>query len=222
MSRRVLLASVGAACAATTVGMSLLFAQDQPKSAAPEGSAIPSSPEHAVLAHDVGVWTAQVKMWMEPGAEPQESVGREVNRMMGGLWLVSDFRGSIGGEEFQGHGIYGFDPIRKLYTGYWFDSMNPVSMPLEGSYDAASQTLTMNGEAHMPGQDEGMKVKTVSRMREDGTRHFEYFGEFPGSPELVKMMEITYKKLSDEPLPADASRKGVRKKGADKQSEPGK
>ena len=60
--------------------------------------------EHKVLAEEAGTWDATVKTFMAgPSAPPTISKGTETNRLMtGGLWLLSDFSGDIGGEIARG------------------------------------------------------------------------------------------------------------------------
>ena len=73
--------------------------------------------QHEVLKQDVGVWDAEMKLWMAPGQEPMTSKGVERNRMMGGLWLISSFTVDLGGETFQGRGQFGYDSKKGKYIG---------------------------------------------------------------------------------------------------------
>jgi hypothetical protein len=42
---------------------------------------------------------------------------------LGGFYLIADYEQSIDGRpNFQGHGVYGWDPRGRCYTLHWFDS----------------------------------------------------------------------------------------------------
>lgn len=197
--RRVTAGSVGALLIA---GLSALFAGAvEPRQDAEYPIAKPG-PEHEVLKDDVGVWEAEVKTFMPGSDEPMVSKGQETNRLLGGLWLVSDFRGEFGGQAFRGHGINGYDTQKKKYVGTWIDSMTSQMMIMEGTYDASKKTLTTAGEMYDPSTQQNCKVKNVATTNPDGTRTMAMFMESAAyGDKPFKMMEITYKKISDLPAP---------------------
>ena len=131
-----------------------------------------------------------------PDAEPTVSKGVEVNTVMpGGLWVLSKFRGDFGGVAFEGHGQFGYDPLKKKYVGSWIDSMSPSLSVLEGTYDAQTRTMTLEGD----GVDPGTKTKYTQRMvtttKDDDTRVFTLYMKFDGAgDDEIKFMEITYTK----------------------------
>src|SRR5262245_9339444 len=95
------------------------LAQDKPQgqgSGAPPMSAPQPGPEHQMLARDAGVWEATVESWMEPGKPPAVSKGVETNTMMSGMWLLTEFKADFMGSPFQGHGVTGYDPIKKKFV----------------------------------------------------------------------------------------------------------
>jgi hypothetical protein len=96
---------------------------------------------------------------------------------LGGLWLVSAFEGSIGGQRFSGRGFDSYDATKKKFVGVWFDSMSTTPMVMEGTYNAATKTLTMVGEG--PGMDgKPVKHRAVSVMPDDNTINFSmYMGD---------------------------------------------
>ena len=57
---------------------------------------------HDAMEHEVGVWDADVSLWMEPGGDPQQSKAVETNEMLGKMWLLSKFEGEFGGQKFEG------------------------------------------------------------------------------------------------------------------------
>lgn len=77
------------------------------------------TPEHQRLEKDAGVWDA-VATFFGPNGE-ENSKGVETNRMLGGFWLVSEFKGEFFGAPFEGRSQLGYDPIKKKYVGTWID-----------------------------------------------------------------------------------------------------
>jgi uncharacterized protein DUF1579 len=144
----------------------------KPAESPPQPLAPSAGPEHALLKRDVGVWDARVEMWEAPGGEPTVSKGVETNRLLpGGLWLISDFKGEMAGQPFEGHGIRGYDPEKKKYVGTWVDSMTTRLSVDESTYDAATKTMT--GTFETPGPDgKLMKLKAISVWKDDNTRTF--------------------------------------------------
>jgi len=98
---------------------------------------------HAILKRWEGTWDGQVSMAMAPG---QTSPGTEVNRLIGGLWLVSEFKGDFMGMPFEGLGITGWDAENEVYTQTWVDSMSPALSTSEGSWNAEAGVLSFTGQ----------------------------------------------------------------------------
>ena len=142
-----------------------------------------------LMRKDVGTWDCEIKMFADPSAPPSVSKGTETNFMVGEYWLVSHFKGTLMGMEFQGSSQMGYDPATKKYVGTWVDSMSPHPMKMEGTYDAATRTFTSYGSGKSPDGSE-MKSKMVVTYGEDDTRHFTMYGMMDGAE--IKMMEMKY------------------------------
>lgn len=150
---------------------------------------------HALLKMDEGVWNAKISMFMGP--TPDVSEGREVNRLVGEYWLVSDFRGQIMGADFVGHGTFGFDEETGKHVGSWVDSMSPHAMHMMGTWDPATRTMSMESSGKGP---DGAPVKgksTVVYSEDFQTRTMTMFSQMPGSDEMTKTMEILYTKVKE-------------------------
>lgn len=155
-------------------------------------------PQHAMLKEAVGTWNTETKHWMGPG-EPSVSKGVAVFTMlMGDRYLQEDFTSSFGGMEFKGRGIYGFDNAKQKYTSAWCDNMSTGLMTMVGTYDEATKTMTLKGEAEMtPGKKTQMRI--VEKRLDKDTYLMEMYSTEPGSKE-IKTMEIKYtrdKKVAD-------------------------
>lgn len=152
-------------------------------------------PEHAILKRDEGVWDARVEMRMgPPGAPPEVTSGVETNTLVGGLWLVSDFKGTMGAQPFHGHGTFGYDAVKKKYVGIWVDSMSMSLARSEGTYDAATDTLTLMGDG--VGEDgKPMKFREVVMWTDRDNKIFTMYMPGPDGQEVPGMI-ITYKRKS--------------------------
>lgn len=156
--------------------------------------------EHTILKSDAGSWDAKMKIWPQgPDGPVMESQGEEHNRLIGnGMWVLSDYKGKIGGMTYEGHGTFGYDPQKKKYTGTWLDNMKPTMDTMEGTYDAETHTMTMFSQSVDPTTGKTSKMKNVAKHIDDNTRTFTMYTLAPGSEDkYVKMMEIHYKRRKD-------------------------
>jgi hypothetical protein len=118
--------------------------------------------EHAALKQAEGVWDATVKFGND------ESKGEYIAKMdSSGLWLITTFKGTFGGQMFEGHGIDGYDPEKKKFVGVWADSMAPSLMTTLGTYDEKTKTLTMEGTGPSPSGP--TKMRMVSKFVDKDT-----------------------------------------------------
>ncbi|QEH31985.1 hypothetical protein OJF2_04520 [Aquisphaera giovannonii] len=153
--------------------------------------------EHKILAAEEGTWDATIKSFEAgPESAPTVSKGVEVNTVMaGGLWVASSFKGDFGGMTFEGRGQYGYDPYKKKYVGTWVDSMSPSLIVLEGTYDAATKTLSYAGDGVCPIDNSKLGMRMVTVAKEDGRRVFTLYATgTPTGGKEAKMMEIEYTK----------------------------
>jgi Protein of unknown function (DUF1579) len=150
-------------------------------------------PEHQLFQMDAGTWDAKVEMYMAPGAPPMVSQGTEVNTIgCGGLCVISDFKSTMAGAPFHGHGTATWDPTKKKYVGTWTDSMSTGISMSESTYDPATKTMT----GWMEGPDTTGKItksKAVVEYKDANTRIFSAYMTSPDGKE-VPMMKISYTK----------------------------
>jgi len=148
-------------------------------------------PEHEILKMDVGVWDATVEMIIQ-GASPSTSKAVETNKMLAGLWLVSDFKGEMMNQPFEGHGVTGYDPNKKKYVGTWVDSMSTGLNIGESTYDAATRTVT----GTMEGPDDTgkmMSMRFVTQYKGDNAKTFTMYMKGPDGKE-VPTVKINYRR----------------------------
>src|SRR5260221_5956791 len=74
-------------------------------------------------------------------------------------------------QPFHGHGTCGYYTGKNKYVGVWVDTMATSPLYSEGTYDAATNTLTMIGAAVGP-DGKAMKLKQVVAWTGPNTKTF--------------------------------------------------
>jgi hypothetical protein len=171
-----------------------MSAEDQQMMQAWEAAAKPGEP-HQRLAAATGTWKASMRMWMGPG-EPQTSEGTSKREMiLDGRVMADHFEGNVMGQPFTGHGMTGYDNVRKMYWSTWNDSMSTGLMTSWGKWDDAENALVMEGEMSDPMTGQPSKVKMISRYPEAGKEVFEMWEPRGEGGAMIRTMEITYTKM---------------------------
>jgi hypothetical protein len=150
--------------------------------------------EHAELAESVGHWDVQMRMWMMPGAAPEESRGiAEVRPIMGGRYFVEDFDGlmKVDGEEvaFEGKNILGYDKHKEKYVYCWFDDMGTGLFVGEGTKQEDG-SIVFYGDAPDFLQGGMKRTKSVSRELSSDKHQFEMYEQTEDG--WRKTFEMTY------------------------------
>ena len=149
--------------------------------------------EHEGFAYEIGTWDAKTKMWMAPGTEPMVGKAVETNKMLGTMWMVSDFQGEVMGMPFTGHGQFGYDPHKKKYVGTWIDTFSPHLSVMEGTMDEKTKTLTMMSKGFDPRLGKEVTSKMVSTIIDHDHKKFQIFMPVEGKEGEWRMhLEIEY------------------------------
>ena len=139
-----------------------------------------------MLKQEVGVWDAEMLMWMQgPDAEPMMMPAVETNRMLGEMWVMSEFESG----PFKGVGQFGYDPMKKKFIGTWVDNMNPFLQTMEGDIEDNGDRV-MYSEGYNPESKKMEKMKSVGRTINENQREFRMYRKV--GDEWVKSMEIRY------------------------------
>jgi hypothetical protein len=152
---------------------------------------------YKILAQSEGEWDADLTVSF-PGpdgkAVPTKSKGTETNRLLGGKWLISDFKGEFFNMPFEGHGQNGYDSKKGKYVATWIDSMSTHIDFMEGSYDEKTKTLTLTADTEEPVSGKPMKLRLETQFKDENTRLFAEYIQVEGQKEFTKFMEVTYTK----------------------------
>lgn len=184
--------------AAVVVAVVPAFGQEQEGF---EGMLPQATAEHELLKHELGTWDAKITASMGgPGQPPSVTEGVEVNRMLGDLWLISDFEGDFGGMPFSGHSQIGYDPAKGEFVMSWVDSMSPRLSTMTGSYDPDSKTFTFEGKTFDPMLNKEVDQKTTSTLIDGDHKRFELLMKAPEyGDDWVSFMTIDYTRRADDP-----------------------
>jgi len=185
-------------CAAVVAVAAVAVAQDKTPPAGMPPLPKPG-PEHAIFKQVAGTWDAKVESFMAPGAPQSVSTGVETVRVgCGGLCSITDFKGSFAmapgapATPFEGHGTETYDTAKKKYVGSWVDSMSAGLSTTEGTYDAATKTMTGSREGpDMEGKIS--KMKSTVTHPDANTRVFSMYNVGADGKDTLGM-RITYKR----------------------------
>ena len=115
--------------------------------------------------------------------------------ILGGRFLKQEISGEPlekGQPPFEGVGFIGYDNIRKEYQTVWFDNMMTGMMRGAGKFDAATGTLSDQGDFSCPttGETNRWYRTAWTVMDEDHTKYESYSRASDGRE--FKSMEILY------------------------------
>lgn len=145
---------------------------------------------HKKLDAFAGSWTVKATFWPVPGADPMTMNGSsESHWTMGGRYLEENFKGDFMGMPFEGHGVTGYDNIKKQYWGSWIDNMSTAMMTSTGSGDGSTFTFSGSMPDAMTGKDAPINQKVTVT---DADHHsMEMWGPGPDG-KMFKSMQLDY------------------------------
>ena len=147
---------------------------------------------HKVLDALVGDWNVATKWWMDPSSPPMETKGTTSKKwILDGRFVQEDFTGEMMGMPMTGHGMTGYDNLKKQYNSFWIDSSSTAMYTSLGTASADAKTLTFHGKMDdvMTGEKD-KTIKFVIRIEGKAKHVFEMY-ELPGGKEK-KIAEMTY------------------------------
>jgi hypothetical protein len=148
-------------------------------------------PPHKAMAATAGTYDVKMKTWQVPGGPAQEETGTVTRTIaLDGRVLVEDFKGSMMGMPFTGHGMRGYDNVTGKYWATWMDSMSTGVMVSQGTCDAKN-TCTFTGSHNDAIKKGPVTSRMTSRWTTPTTEVFEMYGPGRDGKEF-KMMELTY------------------------------
>jgi Protein of unknown function (DUF1579) len=103
--------------------------------------------QHQWLDRFIGEWTWESDCNMGDDKPPMKTIGTEVVRSLGGLWIIAEGESEMP-DGCSGKTIMtlGFDPQSDRFVGTFIASMMTHLWPYNGSLDAAEKVLTLDSE----------------------------------------------------------------------------
>lgn len=148
-----------------------------------------------VFEDDVGTWDVEMTFTPAPGAASTVTRARSVHRRIGrGRWLVADL--VTEGGDFAGHGVYGYDEVRRCYVSTWVDDLRPFLVIGEGEWDPAARTMTFHTRATVGGAP--VTWREVTTRIDADTHRFEHWKPVPvagGEPSEHVVMSAIYRRV---------------------------
>lgn len=152
-------------------------------------------PEHQWMASHTGTWVCDsLAQWMDPGQPPSYSKATDVLSVkMNGLYQVSDFSSTMGGQPMSGMGIMGFDKMKKKFVLSWIDNVGSGIVRMEGTYDEATKTLHMKGKQSDPGLQAESDMRQEMNFPDENTYIMTMYGTGHDGKE-AKFLQGTFRR----------------------------
>jgi hypothetical protein len=117
---------------------------------------------HKRLDALAGKWKLAVRWRNTPDDKWADSKGTaEYKWILGGRFLVEEFKYDMGDQSMEWMGIYGYDNYQKKYTAVWVDNMGTNTEFAEGQYDPKGKVFSYSGEQDDPATGGKRKFKWV-------------------------------------------------------------
>jgi hypothetical protein len=126
--------------------------------------------EHQWLDQFIGEWTWESECNMGADQPPTKTLGTEVVRSLGGLWIISEGIGGADGSSGKTIVTLGFDPQRDRFVGTFIASMMTHLWLYNGSLDAAGKVLTLDTEGPNFSQNAMAKYQDIIEFVSDDHR----------------------------------------------------
>ena len=159
---------------------------------------------HKKLNQFVGSWDTTTKIWWGgPGTPASQTNGEaEVKWTLNGRYIMEESSGEFMMPDATGawnpisvshFGLTGYDNYRKMYVGFWADSMGTAMLSMKGGVDPSGTVFTAYGEMDEPMLGVvGRMVKYVTRVIDADTHVFEIIDLHAGDD--YKVVEVTYER----------------------------
>lgn len=152
----------------------------------------PGEVHNMMLTWD-GNWATTSKSWMDPKGEAQTSTGTCENRMvLGGRYQESKFTGDMMGMPFEGLGMLAYDKAKKKFASTWVDNMGTGITVMEGTWNAASKSISFKGVTTDPSTGKDVKMRELYTIKGDNNHTMEMWMTDPKSGKEFKTMEIEF------------------------------
>jgi hypothetical protein len=163
-----------------------------------ETAAAPAPAVHEPVRLQAGVWDADIRFFDPATGAPNGSAkGVQTNVLLAnGHWVTNDLQvwgaeGPGGKPSFQGHGVWGWDPVARQYVDTWVDTNDGAVRTDYGFWHA--ETRTMHWTALQPdGKGHSVNYRMAETYEGDDRRTLTFYQVALQSGRLVKMAEMRF------------------------------
>lgn len=188
----------------TLFHLGLMAALAAPAAHAAEGSA---ADIYLPLRLEEGTWDADVTFFQD-GKPSGQAKGVQVNTLLAnGHWIVNDFRIPASGTlpAYQGHGVWGYDPVAKTYVNTWVDTNDRTVRTDYGFWHAAQQTMAWSSK-QSDGQGHFVDYRMTEEFKGD-TRIFTVHQLAMVTPRPILLLRIVFTRRAASPAAGDAAQR---------------
>jgi hypothetical protein len=148
---------------------------------------------HARFARAAGAWDVESVMYVQPGAPGTPSKASATSRtILGGRYLLEEFKGDAGGIPFEGMLLLGYDNLAEEYVSVWVDTMSTWPSIARGKENDKGEVVQI-GTMYDVITPQGRPYEHVSWEKGDDELHAKMYDTLPDGTEWV-VMEMTYKR----------------------------
>jgi hypothetical protein len=147
---------------------------------------------YAPIAMEQGIWDADVTFY-ENDKPASKGSGVQINTLLvNGHWITNDFQIPATDKypAYQGHGVWGYDPVAKTYVDTWVDT-NDLSVRTDyGFWQAKEQIMTWSSK-----QNDGKGHFVDYRMTEEfkgNTRILTFYQLGMATPNPHTLIQIIF------------------------------
>lgn len=149
--------------------------------------------EHKMIASWNGSWIGEITFYQDK----QEIKGTSVvtNKMiMGGRYQVSNQKGAMGKNNFEGMNTLGFDNQKKLFVSTWVDNMGTGIITLRGPWNETTKTINLTGTETDPVSGNDKTVHETVRIIDNNRQIIEIFEPSSDGKETKIMQTLLTRK----------------------------
>jgi len=161
---------------------------------------VPEPSPYRPVEMQAGVWDAEIQFFdTTTGKAEGGARGVQTNVLLSnGHWVTNDLvvhgpAGASAKPAFQGHGVWGWDPVAKQYVDTWVDTNDGAVRTDFGHWNA--ETRTMHWTALQPdGMGHSVNYRMAEAYENDSTRTLTFYQVALQSGRLVKLAEMRFTK----------------------------
>lgn len=145
-----------------------------------------------------GVWDVDIQFF-DPATGQANGNARGVQTnvlLQNGHWVTNDLvvhgpDGAAAKAAFQGHGVWGWDPVARQYVDTWVDTNDGAVRTDFGHWDAKARTMYWTA-LQPDGAGHSVNYRMTETYEKEGQRTLSFFQVALQSGRLVKMAEMRF------------------------------